>query len=92
MYASLYTLEDIKKYKKITKIEKKEKDERKTKKSKDYQKNINKNDFYILGPRSLKLQELRGKSCFGKNSEKEKTYDFSSGLAFRSFYNNNNGN
>ena len=44
----------------------------KTKKTEDYQKNINENDFYILGPRSLKLQELRGKLCFRKSSEKEK--------------------
>lgn len=39
----------------------------------------------MLVQRSLKLQELRGKSCFRKSSEKEKTYDFSSGLAFRKF-------
>ena len=76
LYASFYTLEDIKKYKKITKIEKKEKDERKTKKSKDYQKNINENDFYILGPRSLKLQELRGKSGFGKILKRKKLMTF----------------
>ena len=29
---------------------------------------------------------------FWKKFKKEKTYDFFSGLAFESFYNNNNGN